>query len=82
MKASFNLANLIELLNAKESYHEEEMDNLEQVIRQLEEKTDEAYAAYERHRGARATIKDVKGELKNMVDFPNPPTDPMAHSDQ
>lgn len=78
MNTSFNLASLIEMLNAKESYHEEEIEKLENAIRQLEERTDEAYMAYERHRGAKATIRDVKGELKDLVEF----SDPMAHSDQ
>lgn len=84
MRASFNLAELVEYLKAKTVWHNEEMDKLEKVIVELESKTEEAYAAYERHRGAKASIKDIKAELQNMIEFPqsNPMEDPMAHSDQ
>jgi len=84
MKASFNLARLMESLKEKDSWHKEKMDSLENNIKVLEEKLDEAYMAYERHRGARAVISDILDEMVEMVEFPsgNPMTDPMAHSDQ
>lgn len=84
MKASFNVAEMVQRLKAKRQWHAEKREEIEQGIRQLEEKTEEAYMAYERHRGAEAEINGVLDMVQDLVEYPsgNPMTDPTAESDQ
>lgn len=84
MKASFNVAEMIQRLKAKRQWHQEKRGELESAIRQLEDKADEAYRAYEHHLGAEAEIDDTLQIVQDLVEFPsgNPMTDPNAESDQ